>query len=64
MRRFKYIEFIDEDIELVKVKTEKEVLDMYWDYWVSKMKQVEREHLISEENCIQDWVVINWAWEL
>ena len=64
MRRFKYIEFIDEDIELVKVKTEKEVLEMYWDSWVSKMKQVEREHLISEENCIQDWVVINWAWEL
>ena len=33
----------------------------YWDYWSKAMKRAGKEELISEENCIEDWAVVNWA---
>ena len=29
-----------------------------------KMKELGREHLISKENCIEDWVTVHWAYEV
>lgn len=39
------------------------ILDIYFDYWSALMKKVGREHLISEDRCIEDWCAVNWAWE-
>lgn len=45
--------------------TEKQILDWYWNFWSRKMKERGRpEEYITEENCIEDWVVCNWAWEI
>ena len=45
--------------------TEKEILDQYWDFWKSRM--IQKFGLchkdITQENCIDEWVVGNWAWE-
>lgn len=45
-------------------KTEAEILADYFECWSAKMKKVGREHFISEERCIEDWVTVNLAWEV
>ena len=47
---------------VVVTKSEDEILDEYYEYWVSRMKRVNKEDLISKDNCINDWVVVHWAW--
>ena len=44
----------------------KDILDIYWDTWKNNCeKKLGKDHpSITEEDCIQDWVVINWAWEV
>lgn len=46
-------------------KTEQQILDDYWDHWNARMiaKFGEGHELITKENCIEDWVAVNWAWE-
>lgn len=44
--------------------TEDQIIEEYWDYWCSQMRKVGREHLITKERCIEDWVTINWAVEV
>jgi len=45
--------------------SEQEILDSYWDYWSSKVAEVNPHHLISKqitkENCINDWCIVHWA---
>ena len=46
--------------------TDKEILEDRWEYWKERMiqKYGAESKLITEENCIQDWVTTHWAWEL
>jgi hypothetical protein len=46
-------------------KTEQQILEDYWDYWNARMvaKFGEGHELITKENCIDDWIAVNWAWE-
>jgi hypothetical protein len=46
-------------------KTEKEILDIFWDTWHERMvdKYGHNHELITEQTCIEDWVTIHWAWE-
>lgn len=42
-----------------------EILAMYWEYWSEGMKRrgyPEKE--ITKEACIDEWAVVNWAWEI
>lgn len=43
--------------------TEEQILDTYYPFWSGELRKLGREDLISEKNCIEDWVVVNWAWE-
>jgi hypothetical protein len=43
--------------------SEDEILEDYWPWWCQRMHDINKGHLISKENCISDWVVVNWAWE-
>ena len=45
--------------------TEKQILDEYWDHWSSRMiaKFGEADEDINEEECIDCWIALNWAWE-
>lgn len=47
------------------IYTEKHILDEYYSYWSQVMlEHTNRSPLITEKNCIEDWIVVNWAWEL
>lgn len=48
----------DEPLEI----TEEEILETYYPWWSNKLRTMGRDHLISKEGCIDDWVVVNWAW--
>lgn len=45
--------------------TEADILNYYWDFWKGRMENRygEGHELITKENCIEDWAVVNWAWE-
>ena len=45
--------------------TEEQILEVYWDFWKAQMikKYGEDHFLITKENCIDDYVVVNWARE-
>lgn len=48
------------------VLSEQEILDHYWDCWKSAMiaKYGENHELITEQACIEDFVVCHWAVEV
>ena len=52
--------------DLIEKITDQEILALRWNIWKERMikKYGPDSELITEENCIQDWVTTNWAWEL
>jgi hypothetical protein len=58
----------DDDSRIVPVDleyTEEQIIEEYWDFWSSKMmkKYGVGHKLITRENCIEDWLAVNWAIE-
>jgi hypothetical protein len=54
----------NEPVEIIY--TEYEILFEYWSFWKEQMikKYGEDHELITEENCIEDWLSVNWATEV
>ena len=46
-----------------EIFSDDDIIKMYYEYWCGRMKEVGKESEISEQNCIEDWVIINWAVE-
>ena len=44
--------------------TRSQVLAEYFAYWSEEMWKVGKEAQISEDACIEDWVVVHWAMEI
>lgn len=58
--------WLDEDgnmNSLIVTKSEEEILKDYYDYWCKGMIASGKEDEICPQDCIDDWVIINWAWE-
>lgn len=51
----------------VATLSEEEILKEYWDYWRSKMIEKYGKEIVeskfNQQDCIDDWVVVHWAWE-
>ena len=51
----------------IATKSEDEILHEYWPYWYQQMcKKFGKEHVnknYSFHDCLDDWIVVNWAWE-
>jgi hypothetical protein len=51
----------------VMTKSEDEILYEYYPHWHEQMcKKFGREHVdknYSFQDCIDDWIVVNWEWE-
>ena len=64
MKTYCYVEPDIDGISPIKqCLTEEEILDRYWEYWSKKgFERGEYTPLITFESCIDDWVVINWAY--
>lgn len=52
-------------IDVQRTYSEEEILDFYWDWWSEQMirKYGPGHPDITHEKCIDDWIVVNWAWE-
>lgn len=58
--------WLDEDGNMnsyIVTKSEEEILKEYYDYWCKGMIISGKEDEICPQDCIDDWVIINWAWE-
>jgi hypothetical protein len=42
--------------------TDQEILATYYGWWARQMLTVGRAPMITEQNCIEDFVTIHWAW--
>jgi hypothetical protein len=40
-----------------------QILKFYWKHWNRKMFESGNSDKISEDNCIEDWIVTHWAEE-
>ena len=68
VRYFSYNEYVDDpSINSVVTVSEEDVRRDYYPYWYDKMckkfgkEVVDRDY--SFEDCLDDWIVVNWAWE-
>jgi len=42
--------------------SEEDILAEYFDWWSSQMRKAGKdESLVTERNCIEDWIVVHWA---
>ena len=64
MRRWRYVEpgdFGNHGEPVIVEMSEAEILAEYYPYWQEQMRRVGKESQISEQECINDWVVVHWA---
>ena len=66
MKYYSYYLQADDGSDNVDTLSEDEILKEYYEYWYSRMcKKFGKEHVdsnYSKLDCIDDWVVVNWAW--
>ena len=54
-----------EDWEPVGIcQSEQQILTDFYSYWAHSMKRAGKSHMISRQNCIEDYVVVHWAEEV
>ena len=53
-----------QDLSGTHTLTRSEILAEYFAYWSDQMRKVGKSDLISESACIDDWIVVHWAWEI
>ena len=59
MKSYKYY-----DLDGAHIFTEDQIFEEYWEFWCEAMRRVKRDDLISRERCLEDWITINWAFEV
>ena len=67
MRYFCYNELVEEGEDPVVTVSEDDIHKNYYPYWYDGMcKKFGKEYVdetYSFEDCLDDWIVVNWAWE-
>ena len=64
MRYFTYNVPDESGNNTTPIFSEHEIGVFYYPYWCEKMKKAGKESQICFENCLEDWITINWAWEV
>lgn len=66
MRKFEICEptSLEDITPMIITVTEDEIREKYFPYWTQRMKDAGKEQYICFENCLDDWIVTNWAVEL
>lgn len=63
---YRYTENPSSD-DYVVTKSEEDIRKEFYPYWYDKMcAKFGKEHVdatYSFEDCLQDWIVVNWGWE-
>jgi len=47
-----------------RVVTRAEVLRDYFAWWSDQMRAHGKADQISEDACLEDWMVVHWAWKI
>ena len=65
MRYFSYLTTGGERGKTYEVETvsEEQILDWDWHDWVREERKKTNQKELTKENCINDWVLLNKAWE-
>ncbi len=65
MRIYKYNEYEDHEPTLI---TEQQIRAEFWPHWYERMcrkfGKSEVDQKFTFEDCLQDWIITNWAWEV
>jgi len=67
VRRWRYVtpgDFGNHGEPVIVEMSEAEIIATYYPYWQEQMRRVGKESQISEQECINDWVVVHWAEEV
>lgn len=74
MRYYSYNEYdpesplADEKGGYVVTLSEEDIREKYWPYWYGKMCKKFGKETVDQnycfEDCLYDWCVVNWAWEV
>lgn len=70
MRYFSYHEYVTDESAIIVTKSEDEIRKEYWPHWHAQMmKKFDNdpslfEEIYSFEDCLDDWIVVNYAWEV
>lgn len=66
MRYYSFNEY-DENGGRIETMSEDEIRQTYYPYWYKKMcEKFGKEEVDAKwsfEDCLDDWIVVNWAWE-
>ena len=61
-------ELADETGGYVVTVSEEDIRKVYWPYWYGRMiDRFGKAHVdnnYSFNDCLDDWIVVNWAWEV
>lgn len=67
MKYYSYLEPTEEG-NVIFTKSEQEIIDSYYEWWYAKMcKRFGKDYAdanYTKHDCIDDWVVTHWAWEV
>ncbi len=67
MKYWCYSPFNEIGDPVVVTLSEGEIIAQYWSYWYTQMcNKFGTEYVnqnYTKHDCIDDWVVVNWAWE-
>jgi hypothetical protein len=62
--QMKYYSYFDGPDGVATTISELQILEQYFEYWSKRMQEVGKDSEISPQNCIDDFCVIHWAWEV
>ena len=66
MRYFSFNDYDDQGGHVVTM-SEEEIRREYWPYWYKKMCEKYGQERVDNdytfEDCLTDWIIVNWAWE-
>lgn len=67
MKHWSYSTWDEKGNDVVVTLSESQIIKQYYPYWYRMMCKKFDESYIKENfvtrDCIDDWVVVNWAWE-
>jgi hypothetical protein len=67
LKYYTYVEPDDNDRPVYTTLSEDEIIKEYWNYWYTSLcKRFGKDFVnvnYTKQDCIDDWVIINWAWE-
>lgn len=65
MKFYRYVEPGEDGVTPVfTTMSVEEIIDTFYPYWCEQMRKVHKENLISPKSCLEDWIVVHWAWEV